>query len=58
VAHSECKVDKPFGLWGVTNGIGANLRSHGRVLVRAPLCVCWYVGPTRTLVPLREGVCM
>ena len=25
---------KPFGLWGVTNGIEADLRGHGRVRVR------------------------
>ena len=25
---------EPFGLWGVTNGIRADLRSHGRVRVR------------------------
>jgi hypothetical protein len=25
---------KPFGLWGVTNNIGADLRGHRRVRVR------------------------
>ena len=25
---------EPFGLWGVTNGIGADHRNHGRMPVR------------------------
>jgi len=45
VVRSVCRVDlKLFGLWGIKNGIRADLRGHGRVQVRCAdigvHCVC------------------